>query len=267
MSNGLLSRMDHKEAEQDDMRYLVQPRGPGKSWVFRMVRAEREFLEALRLDPNYAAAHAQLSLVLSMRMEFGWTDATPETIERATRHAEQAIALEPDLPFAHFAMGRLLSRRFMGNLDGANAAFERAIELDPDYTDAYAFVAIVQVADGKAEEGLETIKEAFARDPIPPYWYFMSLGLALFHLEQYEAAEEALTELLRRNPSFLNAMRILMATYGHLGRVDDAQWLAVEYEALGSPATISALMDATNVDYPPYREKIAEGLRLAGLPE
>lgn len=37
MSDGLLSRMDHRKAEKDDMRYLVQPRGPGKSWVFRMV--------------------------------------------------------------------------------------------------------------------------------------------------------------------------------------------------------------------------------------
>ncbi len=37
MSNGLLSRMDHRKAEKDDTRYLVQPRGPGKSWVFRMV--------------------------------------------------------------------------------------------------------------------------------------------------------------------------------------------------------------------------------------
>jgi len=36
MSGGLLSNMDHKRAERDDMRYLVQPRGPGKSWVFRM---------------------------------------------------------------------------------------------------------------------------------------------------------------------------------------------------------------------------------------
>ena len=37
MSTGSLSRMDHKETDKDDRRYLVQPRGPGKSWVFRML--------------------------------------------------------------------------------------------------------------------------------------------------------------------------------------------------------------------------------------
>ena len=33
MSKRLLSKMDHGTAEKEDMRYLVQPRGPGKSWV------------------------------------------------------------------------------------------------------------------------------------------------------------------------------------------------------------------------------------------
>lgn len=37
MSKGLLSRMDHIKPETEDMRYLVQPRGPGKGWVFRMI--------------------------------------------------------------------------------------------------------------------------------------------------------------------------------------------------------------------------------------
>lgn len=37
MSKELLSRMDHKKDAREDMRYLKQPRGPGKSWVFRMM--------------------------------------------------------------------------------------------------------------------------------------------------------------------------------------------------------------------------------------
>lgn len=37
MSKGLLSRMDYAKPETADMRYLKQPRGPGRSWVFSMV--------------------------------------------------------------------------------------------------------------------------------------------------------------------------------------------------------------------------------------
>lgn len=230
-------------------------------------QAEDAFVEAIRRDPDYAAAHAQLSIVLSMRVEYGWTSDVTNTLTRAAMHAERAVALSPDLPFAHFALGRLLSRSFIADLAGASAEFERAIELDPNYTDAYAFYAIVQVANGRAEDGLKTMAEAFARNPVPPYWYYMPLGLANFYLGDYEAAEAALTELLQRNPRLQNALRILIATYGHMGRIDDAEWLVMEYEALGAPATITDIMQVINIEHPPYREAVIDGLRLAGLPE
>ncbi|MEZ5809849.1 MAG: winged helix-turn-helix domain-containing protein [Rhizobiaceae bacterium] len=230
-------------------------------------QAEEAFAEAIRRDPDYAAAHAQLSIVLSMRAEYSWTSDVTNTLARAVLHAERAVALSPDLPFAHFALGRLLSRSFIADLAGASAEFERAIELDPNYTDAYAFHAIVQVANGRAKDGLNTIAEAFARNPVPPYWYYMPLGLANFYLGDYEAAEAALTELLQRNPNLQNALRILIATYGHMGRLDDAEWRVMEYEALGVPATITDIMQVINIEHPPYREAVIDGLRLAGLPE
>lgn len=37
MSKDLLSKMDHKKDAKEDIRHLKQPRGPGKSWVFRMM--------------------------------------------------------------------------------------------------------------------------------------------------------------------------------------------------------------------------------------
>lgn len=37
LSKSVLSRVDHKKDVREDMRYLKQPRGPGKSWVFRMM--------------------------------------------------------------------------------------------------------------------------------------------------------------------------------------------------------------------------------------
>ncbi|MFT6532407.1 MAG: hypothetical protein ACJASC_001958, partial [Limimaricola cinnabarinus] len=36
MSSKSLSRMDHT-GDAEDMQYLIQPRGPGTGWVFRMV--------------------------------------------------------------------------------------------------------------------------------------------------------------------------------------------------------------------------------------
>jgi hypothetical protein len=52
-----------------------------------------------------------------------------------------------------------------------------------------------------------------------------------------------------------------------MGRLDDAEWLVMEYEALGVPATITDIMQVINIEHPPYREAVIDGLKLAGLPE
>ena len=44
-------------------------------------RAEEAFSEAILRDPDYAAAHAQLSIALSMRAEYGWTSDVTNTVE------------------------------------------------------------------------------------------------------------------------------------------------------------------------------------------
>lgn len=46
------------------------------------------------------------------------------------------MALDPDLPFARFAPGQLLSRRFFGDIEGAIAKFRAAIALVPDCDEA-----------------------------------------------------------------------------------------------------------------------------------
>ena len=52
-----------------------------------------------------------------------------------------------------------------------------------------------------------------------------------------------------------------------MGEAEEAEWLAFEYESLGMTATVSGIMEAANVADPAYREALAGGLRMAGLPE
>lgn len=225
------------------------------------------FREAVRADPGYAAAHAHLSLALSMSAEYEWAEDEGAVMTEALRHAEEAVALDPGLTYAHFVMGRLRSRSFFGDIEGALAAFRSAIGIDPDYADAYAFMANVLVFDGRAAEAREMIGEAIARNPVPPYWYGIPLGLSSYQLGDYETAAEAFRGVLDRNPNSPHALRHLIATYGRMGEAEEAEWLAFEYESLGMTATVSGIMEAANVSNPDYRAALAEGLRMAGLPE
>lgn len=52
-----------------------------------------------------------------------------------------------------------------------------------------------------------------------------------------------------------------------MGRVDDADWAAMEYESLGRRATVTALLDSASIQDAAYRAAFAEGFRAAGLPE
>lgn len=231
------------------------------------LEAEAALLEAIRIDPGYALPHAHLAQVYCFRVENNWASDRKGDIKAAFIHAEQAVALDPDLPFAYFSLGRLYTRSFSPDEARAIDAYKTAIRLDPNYDDAYVFLANIHIFNGRAEEALPLIAEAFERNPIPPYWYDLAEGMANYFLENYERAENHLVRARDRNTSAPYPYRFLIATYGQLGDTDEANWMAMEYEALGRVATVEALLDSASIQSPAYRSVFAEGFLLAGIPE
>src|SRR5256884_882950 len=67
------------------------------------LKAEPLFEQAIKLDPNFAAAFAGLSLVESWI--YHSFDPTPSRREKARLNAEEAVRLQPDLPEGHLALG------------------------------------------------------------------------------------------------------------------------------------------------------------------
>jgi tetratricopeptide (TPR) repeat protein len=99
----------------------------------------REFEQAVKLDPTYVAAYANLaSALLSVR-----------SFEAAERAYDQVLARRPDDYDAH--LGRALARRgqitdenFWGKVKGAELDLDRCKQIDPDRPEAYynaAFLA------------------------------------------------------------------------------------------------------------------------------
>lgn len=231
------------------------------------LQAEAALKEAIRADPDYALPHAHLAQVYSFRVENGWTEDLESDVRAAFEHAERAVALDPDLPFAHFSLGRLFTRSFAPDEARAIDAYQTAIRLDPNYDDAYVFLANVYIFNGRAEEALPLIEEAFKRNPIPPYWYHLAEGMARYFLGEYEAAEVHLVRARDQNPTAPYPYRFLIATYGQIGDSDEADWMTMEYEALGRVATVEALLASASIQDQAYRSAFAEGFRKANVPE
>ncbi|WP_166504571.1 winged helix-turn-helix domain-containing protein [Thioclava sp. IC9] len=231
------------------------------------LRAEEALKSALRRDPDFALAHAHLAQVYSFRVENNWTQDRDRYIRAAFEAAEKSVTLDPKLPFAHFSLGRLYTRSFAPDLEQAILHYNEAIRLDPNYVDAYVFLANTYIFIGKAEEALPLISDAFARNPVPPFWYHLAEGMARYFLGDYDAAEIALVRARDQNPTAPFPYRFLIATYGQMGNLDEAEWMAMEYESLGRSATVSALLESASIQDAAYRARFAEGFRKAGLAE
>ena len=97
--------------------------------------AIRHLEHSLRLDANFAPAHAHLAIATALLIEYG--TSTPEEAWRtAIPHLDRAQALEPDLAEAHG--GRALLESFVGNPESTVEHARKALALNPNYSDSLA---------------------------------------------------------------------------------------------------------------------------------
>src|SRR6059058_117051 len=126
------------------------------------LKAEPLFEQAIKLDPNFAAAFAGLSLVESWI--YHSFDPTPGRREKARRNADEALRLQPDLPEGHLALG---FSYYYGDRDyeRALAEFEIAKRGLPNDAQAYLAIGSIQRRQCKWTESTANLERAAALDP------------------------------------------------------------------------------------------------------
>lgn len=105
------------------------------------------YQRALELDPNFALAHAELASAYALRVANYGADSSEVSLAAAREAVARAFALAPNLPEAHKARGILDSLE--GRPRRALAAYERALELRPDYREAENNIAFLRVQLGQ----------------------------------------------------------------------------------------------------------------------
>ena len=144
------------------LEYWNRPGLERENWL----DAEQLFERAIRLDPNFALAHAQLSLV---RGNMYWLDYVPASQREESKasqraEAETALRLSPELPQAHVAMGIAY---FFGALDFDRALRELAIAQQglPNDADLWRWISAVQRRRGHMDEALAAFDRASQLNP------------------------------------------------------------------------------------------------------
>jgi adenylate cyclase len=223
-------------------------------------RAQDLFLQAIAVDPDFAAAYAELSWARYLGWYYAWPGSTNGLSESLTA-AQKAVALDPFLPLAHARLATV--QGYAGQLDEALGAARRAVELDANYATGHDVFSMVSMWAGNAEQALAAADRAARLDPYS-FRAEHGRGRAYLFMADYDKAITAFRASLALNPDFGIAHLWLAATYGLMGREAEAKAQAAELLRLSPDFLHGGFLKSPARGMPEFA-RLLEGLRKAGL--
>jgi TolB-like protein/class 3 adenylate cyclase/Flp pilus assembly protein TadD len=247
----------------------------GMVWIYKGPSHEnfaiaRDFFDrALKVDPNSVEA-----LLGRARVEAGLGSAFVD--ENRWKHfaaAEpllmKALALAPNNATAHAFLGIVLmqTRRVEAGL----AQCERALALDRNLVNAFGMMSYGVQLIGRADETEGHVREAQRLSPRDVFAYrtLNNAGVSKMLLGEDAGAVSWLRRCIESNHTYSIAQFHLAAALALSGELDEARAVARTALALDPEFTIRKYRLNAASDNPTYlagRERIYEGMRIAGLP-
>jgi TolB-like protein/tetratricopeptide (TPR) repeat protein len=139
--------------------YRNRPHFTVENWL----RVVDSYQQAVKLDSGFALAFAELAQAHALLYNF-WYDHSPARLAMASRAAEQAIALAPEMPGVHLALGyyHLYTHRDSKKALDQFAIAEKGFPHNVEILEAKMSVSSVE---GRWEEALMSAREAFELSP------------------------------------------------------------------------------------------------------
>ncbi len=156
--------------------------------------------QAIKLDPNFALAHARLSAVMSQI--YHWFEPTPENKETARREANESLRLQPDLGEGHLALG-LYFYYEESNYEEALRELNLAAKTLPNDGDVGLYIAAVQRRQGHLTEAIAAYQKAEAIDPRNSVTLY-DAAQTYFGIRDWPNAVKGMDRVLALAPDSLN---------------------------------------------------------------
>jgi DNA-binding winged helix-turn-helix (wHTH) protein/cytochrome c-type biogenesis protein CcmH/NrfG len=184
---------------------------------FELPGAVDAFRAALAIDPTYAPAHAGLARA---RCAQAGLRAVPhqEAFSEAKASALRALAMDSNSADAQVALGSVL---FLSEWDwpAAERSLRRALEINPDYTEALLQYGSLQEALGRLDEGLRFKQQALARDPRSTL-VLMQIAVSYWHQRKYEETLAWARRVIEIDPKHLLAGEFISSVCWKLGDIN-----------------------------------------------
>jgi TolB-like protein/DNA-binding winged helix-turn-helix (wHTH) protein/cytochrome c-type biogenesis protein CcmH/NrfG len=175
------------------------------------------FKKATELQPDYAPGWSGLASYYGASAIDG-QKSPAETLAAGEEAATKAVQLDDTLPEAHLTLCAMI---FVNRWDWTRSDLEckRAIELDPEFAEAYHFRAKILAALNRNQEAIEAQKKATELDPFARPW---ALDYSYQLARQYDAALTDALQRLDSTPNDWGLHWILYETYRCKGMYKEA---------------------------------------------
>jgi TolB-like protein/class 3 adenylate cyclase/Tfp pilus assembly protein PilF len=226
----------------------------------------RKLLErAIATEPRYARAHALLGWAMWWASLCLWFPDRAEGYRIAGSHAQEALQLDPNDPWARMVSGLTFSSA--GQHERALGELGRALSLNPSFALGHTALGWALVRAGWFEEAVGETEWALRMSPVDSLsgLYTTVHGLALLSARRFDEALSFLRAAANEFPEYSGHLNTLISCCGHLGMADEARDLIAVRDRIGPPLRLSWIRE--HLAKFAHCEIFVEGLRKAGVPE
>jgi tetratricopeptide (TPR) repeat protein len=230
-------------------------------------RAEEALRARLGTEFGNAETHAWLAFLMTFRVGQRFNAHDRPVVEEAQMFARRALEGGRGSAIVNALVGHVHSY-LLGEYDLAAELFSESLRIQPENLVALDLAATLNVYTGRVGEALSLARRALAIGRFSPnHFYFeTTLGLASTFAGDYRTAIATARSALAARPAFNSLLRIMVASFGNLGDLDQARSYHAKLLESEPQFSISYLRD---IGYPGLATEAGkvflEGLRRAGV--
>jgi TolB-like protein/Tfp pilus assembly protein PilF len=211
-----------------------------------LMEAINYFKKAIELDPGFVLAYVGHADSYILQVDNG--NLNPKkALELAVPLIEKALELDDQTAEAYATLA--LSATYLKDYDAANAAFQRALEIDPNYVSTHHWYSNFLRDYGFYDAGMKEIEKAIRLDPLSAVLQ-VNLGTVLFELGRPEEALAQFKKTIEMDVDFPLPYWCIAGIYWtYFGQLDEALiWFKEALERNPGNARITALIGLVYLD-------------------
>ncbi len=164
-------------------------------------KAIEYFQRAISIDPAYAPAHSGLADCYRLLGAPGWeVDQPADLLRKAKAGAERALQLDPESSEAHAVLS-MVKLDYEWDLPGSEREVLEAIRLNPSSVQAHQYYSSTLTTMGRTEDAIREARRAMELDPKSAI-AGATLGIRYWYGGQIDEAIAEFNKTLEANPEF-----------------------------------------------------------------